>query len=182
MQLSSVILSLAASIALSSSGLTAQTQQPAPKTACQTDEAFRAFDFWVGNWDVTANQGGQFAGNNSIKVIEGGCALLETWTGNSGSTGISTNHYNPLTKKWRQLWISAGAYSIDYEGGIKDGSMVMEGNIWYYSNGNSFPFRGSWTPRQNGTVRQLFEQFNPDKNEWAVWFDGIYTPSAPKPE
>ena len=155
-----------------------QTQQTPPKPACQTDEAFRAFDFWVGDWDVTAKANGQFAGNNKIEVIEGGCALLETWKGNGGSTGISTNHYNPITKKWRQLWLSGGAYSIDYEGGIKNGAMKMEGHIWYYNNGNSFPFRGTWTPQQDRTVRQHFEQFNPQNEQWVTWFDGIYTRSA----
>ena len=161
--------------------LTATTNaqnQPAPKTACQTDAAFRAFDFWVGDWDVTSRTNGQFAGTNTIEVIEGGCALLETWKGKTGSTGISTNHYNPVTKKWRQLWISGGAYSIDYEGGIEDGSMKMEGHIWYYANSQSFPFRGSWIPQEDGTVRQHFEQYNPESKQWVTWFDGIYTRSA----
>ena len=117
-----------------------------------------------------------------IQIIEGGCALLETWKGQSGSTGISTNHYNPLTKKWRQLWLSAGAYSIDYEGGIVDGSMALKGLIFYYSTGKTFPFRGTWTPRADGSVRQFFEQYNPEKDLWVSWFDGIYTRSEKTPE
>jgi len=157
----------------------ATTAQQGPnRSVCETDENFRAFDFWIGDWDVTANNGGQFAGTNSITVIEGGCALLETWKGQSGTSGISTNHYNPNTGKWRQLWLSAGAYSIDYEGGLINGAMAMQGEIHYYGNGNSFPFRGTWTPRDDGTVRQHFEQYNPETQEWATWFDGIYTRKA----
>lgn len=157
-------------------------QQTPPPSPCKTDKAFRAFDFWIGEWDVTARANGQFAGNNKIEAIEGSCALLETWKGQGGSTGISTNHYNPVTQKWRQLWLSAGAYSIDYEGEIRDGSMVMEGHIWYYANGQTFPFRGTWTPQEDGTVRQHFEQYNPQTNEWATWFDGIYTRSEKSAE
>ena len=158
-----------------STAVTAQSATPPTKSACQTDENFRAFDFWVGDWNVHGNNGGPFAGTNSITVIEGGCALLETWKGQGGSSGMSTNHYNPITGKWRQLWLSAGAYSIDYEGGIVNGSMAMEGLIYYYGNGKTFPFRGRWTPLPDGSVRQHFEQFNPEKDEWATWFDGIYT-------
>lgn len=182
MKISAFIISAAIATSATASSAAFQTAQPAQQSACQTDEAFRAFDFWVGKWDVTGRAKGKFAGKNSITAIEGGCALLEVWKGTGGSTGMSTNHYNPNTGKWRQLWLSAGAYSIDYEGGIVDGSMVMEGEIFYYANGKTFPFRGTWSPLEDGTVRQHFEQFNPEKEEWSTWFDGIYTRSESKTE
>jgi len=142
---------------------------------CLMDENFRAFDFWLGNWSVTASDSNKFQGTNSIVSIEGGCALLENWTSATGGTGMSTNHYNPITKKWRQLWLSAAGYSIDIEGGIINGSMALKGNIAYYKTGKTFPFRGTWIPVMDGTVRQHFEQFNPEKEVWETWFDGIYT-------
>lgn len=163
------------------SGLTigsVQAQQQAPQPpVCQTVEQFKDFDFWIGTWSVTANGSTQVQGTNRISPIVGSCALLEEWEDVRGGKGISTNHFNPLTKKWRQLWISGGAggYSIDYEGGLKEGAMFLEGTIYYYRNKTSFPFRGTWTPREDGTVRQFFEQFNPSTKQWDVWFDGIYT-------
>lgn len=170
-----------AALSIGYAGSAVAQTQPAQKSVCQTDSGFRAFDFWLGTWDVTVRKGGKFAGTNSITSIEGGCALVEQWKGASGSTGMSTNHYNPVTKQWRQLWLSAGAYEIDIQGGLKDGSMVLEGTISYYTTGKTFDFKGTWTPEESGTVRQHFKQYDPGKKKWATWFDGTYTPSVKKP-
>jgi len=153
----------------------AQQASPPPNT-CETDPAFKAFDFWVGEWTVKARTNGQHAGTNKISVVEGGCALREEWTNTQGGTGQSLNYYNPGTKKWRQIWVSAGAggYSIDYDGGFEDGAMKMEGTIYYYAQGTTAPFRGTWTPQADGSVRQFFEQYNSEAQEWQVWFDGLY--------
>ena len=152
----------------------ANAQQTTPPSPCVTDQAFHAFDFWIGDWKVSSRANGTYAGDNSIKPIEGQCALLEEWKGQGGSTGMSVNYYNPLTEKWRQVWLSAGAYSLDIEGGLEDGSMVLEGTIWYYSSKQSAPFRGTWTPNDDGSVRQFFEQYDAEKQAWQPWFDGLY--------
>lgn len=161
-----------ATVAIALSTTVSAQPQPSP---CETDNAFRAFDFWLGDWNVIDQSTGQHAGTNSIKAVEGNCALSENWVNTAGVSGRSLNYYNPITKKWRQLWVATGAYSLDIEGGLKDGAMQMEGTIFYYANNQSFPFKGSWTPNQNGTVRQYFEQFDPDKQQWVTWFDSIYT-------
>ena len=150
------------------------TPPAATSSPCKTDDAFHAFNFWVGQWKVTNRSNGAYAGDNSITVIEGGCALMEDWRGLSGSTGKSLNYYNPVTGKWRQLWLSGGAYSLDIEGGMRDGSMMMEGTIWYYANGKAQPFRGTWTPNEDGSVRQFFEQYDVTEQQWQPWFDGLY--------
>ncbi|MFC4348330.1 hypothetical protein ACFO5Q_10775 [Kordiimonas lipolytica] len=153
----------------------AQNQTP-PANTCETDPAFQQWSFWEGEWSVTARANGAFQGTNRITPVENGCAFREEWTSANGGTGQSLNYYNPNTKKWRQVWVSAGGggYLIDYEGGLEDGSIKLEGEIFYYTNGKTFPFRGSWTKLDDGTVRQFFEQYNPEKKEWAVWFDGVY--------
>ncbi|GHF27279.1 hypothetical protein GCM10017044_22910 [Kordiimonas sediminis] len=135
---------------------------------------FHDFDFWLGDWEVTDASTGKVAGENTIVSIENNCALLETWTSATGGTGRSLNFYNPESGKWRQLWISAGAYSIDFDGGLKDGSMVLEGTIWYYQNNQTEQFRGTWTLLEDGSVRQFMEQYNRQTNMWDVWFNGIY--------
>jgi len=149
---------------------TAAPQTP-PPPPCQAD-IYHAFDFWLGDWSVTA--GGQVAGENSITAHEGGCLLIENWTGAGGSTGQSYNFYDPGADKWRQLWVSGGSV-IDYSGGLDDsGAMVLNGEI-AYRNGKTFPFKGTWTLLEDGTVKQHFQQYNPEKDEWADWFVGIYT-------
>lgn len=139
-----------------------------------SDSSFRDFDFWVGQWDVYDNSTGNLAGSNTIEPLEQGCGLMESWTGAGGSTGVSINYFNPVRNEWRQLWVSAGQYAIDIAGGLANDSMVLSGELYNYANGESYDFRGTWTPNADGSVRQFFEQFNPDNQSWEPWFDGRY--------
>lgn len=153
---------------MTGSNALAQQERPAP---CAED-VYRAFDFWQGVWDVTTPDG-KTAGTNTISSQEGGCLLLEEWESAGGGTGQSYNFYDPGLKKWRQIWVS-GAATIDYAGNLNDaGEMVLEGEI-AYRNGTLFPFRGTWTLNEDGSVRQYFQQFNPETDEWDDWFTGIY--------
>lgn len=148
----------------------------AQQSGC-VEQEFRVFDFWLGAWEVSDNVSGNFAGNNSIQQMEGGCMLLESWEGAGGSTGTSVNYYNPTEKQWRQLWISQGRYSIDIVGGLVGESMQLVGYIYPFS-GAEAKFRGTWTPNLDGSVRQLFEQYDEESESWGVWFDGRYERKA----
>lgn len=152
---------------------------PTPPPPC-SDAVFRQFDFWLGDWEVTGPNG-SFAGNNSITSEEGGCLLLETWTSANGTTGQSYNYYNPATEKWRQVWVSSGLL-IDYEGGLTEtGSMKLTGTATYIASGQEADFTGEWTPNEDGTVTQHFEQYDADAQAWKPWFTGIYSKSMPAP-
>lgn len=155
------------------SGLFVTLPAAAQDSGCAGIEGNSDFDFWVGERRVTNNVNGQFAGTNSITREEGGCLLMERWQGASGGTGTSMNYFNPVTREWRQLWVSAGRYAIDIVGGLVGQSMVLEGSIYNFA-GAVWDFRGTWTPNQDGSVRQFFEQFNHDSGEWEPWFDGRY--------
>lgn len=141
-----------------------------------TDDVHRAFDFWIGTWDVFAPDGAK-AGENVITAEENGCLLVERWTGAGGSTGQSYNFYDYALKKWRQVWISPGT-TIDYSGGLNaDGAMALEGTI-AYANGTIAPFRGTWTALKDGAVRQHFQQYDAAAKIWDDWFIGIYRKKA----
>lgn len=145
-----------------------------PPPICETGAAYHQFDFWIGEWNVTNQASGQHAGTNEIRKEEYGCMLQEYWTSATGGTGSSINYYNPLTAEWRQVWISNG-YTIDISGGLDDeGAMALVGTIYYYRPSTSFRFKGTWTPNKNGSVRQHFEQYDPDSETWTQWFDGLY--------
>ena len=154
--------------------LMAATQTPAPTPPpppCQ-GEIYRAFDFWAGDWEVN-DPAGTLQGSNLITVEENGCLLLEKWTSAGGGTGQSYNFYDPGLQKWRQVWVS-GAATIDYAGGLNEaGEMVLEGEI-AYRTGVKAPFRGTWTLQEDGSVRQYFQQYNAQTENWDDWFTGIY--------
>ena len=146
----------------------AQQQGPPP---CQ-DEVHRAFDFWVGEWDVY-NRREQLAGTNVIQKMLGGCSLLEEWTGASGSAGKSINYYDPSDGLWHQLWVDGTGGLIEISGAFEDGSMVLVGTHTLAS-GEKRPFRGRWTPLEDGRVRQYFEESTDGGETFQPWFEGFY--------
>ncbi len=163
-------LSIAAVLLLS----TAAHAQTAP-AGCSDSAGFSDFDFWLGEWDVYSNdEQKQYAGHNRISKHYGDCLVLEEWTSASGGGGMSMNFYNSVTDEWRQVWVASG-YSIDYTGGLDDdGAMVLEGHLYSYAQNSQAPFRGRWTPQDDGSVIQHFDIYDADNDRWVVWFEGRY--------
>ena len=141
---------------------------------CEHQEGFRDFDFWKGDWIVHGAKGG-FAGNNSITAAEKGCLLLENWTSASGGTGMSINYLDKASNEWVQIWNDASGGQINIRGGLTDEGMLLVGEIHNVANGKTAPFRGLWTPLEDGRVRQFLEQSNDGGKTWQTWFDGYYT-------
>lgn len=146
--------------------------QNAPPRPCEGGGDYDAFDFWVGEWDVFTPDGKK-AGTNRIEETEGGCILLESWTGAGGGTGTSINYFDPAANEWNQLWVSPNGVVIRIAGGLREGSMVLAGEL-IGPKGKSQPFRGTWTPNSDGSVRQFFEISADDGATWTAWFDGKY--------
>lgn len=157
--------------------VTLQAQEAAPAAAnyCENNTGFDDWDFWVGEWKVYSNDEARtHLGNNSVTKHHANCLIQERWIDIGGTGGFSINYYNAVKEEWRQVWV-ANAYSIDYTGGLNDkGQMALEGEIYNYPSNTASPFRGTWTPEENGDVIQRFEVFNSETNEWTVWFEGRY--------
>ncbi len=146
-----------------------QTRMP----RCE-DPAYRAFDFWIGEWEVRTPEG-QLTGTNSIQPFAAHCALLERYTVNGQPAGQSYNFYDHVSGTWTQLWLSPGVI-IRLEGPVGESGMLdMRGTITYANQPEPRGFRGRWTAQYDGTVLQEFWEQNPESGEWAHWFTGIYT-------
>jgi hypothetical protein len=130
------------------------------------------FDFWLGSWRVQ-DAAGVFQGTNRIEKTQGGCLIMENWMGAGGTPGTSMNFYDMHAREWVQVWVSP-AIQLEIRGGIVDGSMVLVGNVYLYQSGEYQPFKGTWTPMENGVVRQHFEQSSDGGETWATVFDGYY--------
>lgn len=150
-------------------GLTALQSQDMPAKPCAGPE-YRQFDFWIGEWDVTAN--GKAAGTNRIEAVAGDCGLQENWTGAGGSTGRSLNAYSPQDGKWHQTWLGSGGLWMPLSGGLRGTSMVLEGQTLDREK-HVVHQRITWTPQPDGRVRQLWEQ-SKDGKTWSAAFDGMY--------
>ena len=152
-----------------------ETESAAPPSKpCEQEPAFREFDFWLGEWEVRAESGARY-GINHITRERGGCVLVERWESDRGGTGISLNYVDPASQRWVQNWVGSGGTIIDIRGGLKDGSMLLEGTIQYVSSGQSNAFRGLWTPLEDGRVRQFFEESTDGGKTWQAWFEGFYS-------
>lgn len=141
---------------------------------CEHDEAFRAFDFWIGEWNVHG-PAGRYAGSNRIEQAERGCVLIENWTSVSGGTGMSINYLDKTTGEWVQVWNAEGGSQIHIRGGMTDDGMLLVGTLHDVASDTTTPFRGLWTLLPDGRVRQFFEHSSDNGKTWTTWFEGFYT-------
>jgi hypothetical protein len=141
------------------------------KTDCTAPE-HRQFDFWLGDWTVTA--GGKVAGTNKIEAVMQGCGLLERWTSAKGGHGTSLNFYDRRTKTWSQAWIDEGGNALHLAGTFADGKMVLASEPRKTDAGVDVQ-RITWTKGGDGGVRQLWESSTDGGTTWTVAFDGVYS-------
>lgn len=142
---------------------------PAPCSAAP----YRQFDFWVGNWTVTQRGSGKLAGANNVTREYGGCVVMEHWTGARGLRGSSFNVYDAGRRSWHQTWVDDRGTLLLLDGGIRSGSMVLQGDSTG-SDGKTTVNRITWTPLPNGTVRQHWTISTNNGKTWTDAFDGIY--------
>ncbi len=132
----------------------------------------RAFDFWLGEWEVRTPDG-KLAGVNKITGEYGGCVLHERYDTQRGYSGESLNIYDATRKVWHQTWVDSSGTLLLLEGGMRDGKMVLEGQT-VGDDGSISKQRISWTPNANGSVRQFWESTDAT-GQWTTAFDGLYT-------
>jgi hypothetical protein len=161
---------LFAHLALAS--VTAQQQSK----VCATPE-YRQFDFWIGRWSVKQSDG-TVAGTNTITRQHGGCVILESWVGRSGTTGTSVNIYNAVTKQWHQSWVDSDGSLVAMDGEFRDGAIRMAGHM--YGPRGRQKTRMTWTPLTATSLRQVWETSSDDGRTWRTVFDGVYEPATGK--
>jgi hypothetical protein len=106
-------------------GVVAPAPAQSPPPSCSAAE-HRAFDFWIGEWNVHGATG-KLAGTNSIKREIGGCVLHERYDTGRGYSGESFNVYDAPRKVWHQTWVDSAGLLLLLEGRVHDGKTVLEG-------------------------------------------------------
>ena len=141
---------------------------------CVHDARYRAFDFWVGDWDVFS--GTQQVGHNRIERQLEGCLIMENWTDAYGNSGKSLNYFDPAVGKWKQNWVDENGGVVWYLGEVKDGEMRYAGeNI--SPDGKKKLTHCVLTPLAVGTVLHVIETSQDDGKTWTKGFDAIYRPA-----
>lgn len=150
----------------------APPQPQGPRYPCKDSEEHRAFDFWVGSWNVT--MGGKQAGTNDIRLILGDCVLFENWTGARGFTGKSFNFYDAAEGHWRQIWIDDRGEVIEFTGEVRDGVMYYTATTKNPKDGSRIEHSLTFSQNEDGSVRQLWKQSKDGGDTWQTVWDGHY--------
>jgi len=154
---------------VSSTAAQDDTNAPAKQPPCSGPE-HRQFDFWLGEWEVTAND--KVAGSSKITSILGGCVIFEEWKSASPYAGKSFNRFDPETKTWSQIWVDSTGGILKLVGEYKDGKMILQGE--HINAGEAVIDRITWTNNEDGTVRQVWEKSKDNGQSWNAVFDGLY--------
>ncbi|MFP3947172.1 MAG: hypothetical protein ACLFWG_00450 [Longimicrobiales bacterium] len=166
-----VVVALTIAVGLPTTPPDAGAQQQRPP-AC-TAEEHRQFDFWIGTWDVF-DPDGRRLGTNEIRLELNGCALHEAWESVRGPhRGHSYNIYDRSTDRWHQTWVDNSGLLLQLDGGLVGGRMVLEGTTVGADGGETLN-RITWSPSDDGTVRQLWETSQDGGETWSTAFDGRY--------
>lgn len=140
-----------------------------PLKPCQAAE-YRQFDFWLGDWDVQSPASPGGTSRNQIFRINDGCAVREEYTTPIGYAGTSLNFYDGVKKVWHQTWIDNQGGALYLEGGLVGKSMVLATTTDPQSVN-----RITWTPLDDGRVRQHWEATADGGKTWTSVFDGYYS-------
>lgn len=150
----------------------AEQATPATKDAAPCSSPTHGqFDFWLGEWVVYAD--GKRVGTNRIEKRYGGCVLVEHWEGASGSRGTSINAYDAARDKWHQTWADNRGTLLQLDGGWTGEAMVLSGVRDQGKGGAQREHRITWTPDDDGSVRQHWQARKPGA-AWQTLFDGHY--------
>lgn len=167
--------------AILAAALTTQTPAPAtPPPACTTAQ-HRAFDFWVGAWDVYPTGTERLVAHSLIERRYNGCAIRENWMPLRGQGGGSFSAWRPEAGHWRQTWVDSSGAWVEFSGGMEGDAMVLTGPWAGAANGQNGTVRMTYTREAGGAVRQHGEVSTDNGATWAPSFDFTYRPATAQP-
>lgn len=149
--------------------------QPAPIDCADADHS--AFNFWIGEWDVSPTGTDSVVARSVISAAAGGCAIEEDYHQTVGPGGVAASYHGVSFSTfdarrdgvWRQFYIdSAGAVTV-FEGGMRDGAMVLEA-----AGRPGVTQRMTVSPEPDGSVRQHGESSTDGGVTWTSGYDFTY--------
>lgn len=144
-----------------------------PAPASCNEDVHGQFDFWVGEWDVFPNGSERITASSRIERLHNGCAVVEHWMPLSGRSGTSLNHVDRRTGIWHQKWVGSSPGAVEFTGGLSEGRMVLTGH-WPSPNAPQQLIRMTYTPNEDGSVRQHGEASTDHGISWQTSFDFRY--------
>jgi tetratricopeptide (TPR) repeat protein len=144
---------------------------------CEHDPRYRAFDFWVGDWEVRpTGQPNAKPQRSSIQRILDGCVIFENYTYEGGLyEGKGFNIFDVNTGKWHQTYVDSQGTSHEWDGEVRDDVMYYVGANLTSDGGRSWD-KITYFKLDNGHVRHLSQRSKDGGKTWDTYFDGDYRP------
>lgn len=107
------------------------------------DHIMTQYDFWVGKWDATwdEGQGKVGKGTNIITKILDEKVIQENFEihggANAGFKGRSMSVYNPGRKEWKQAWVDNQGGYFDFTGMVDQDKKIFQTKTQKLPNGST---------------------------------------------
>jgi hypothetical protein len=159
-------------VTVGAADLAAQDTEP-----CASAEA-RQFDFWVGEWDVSWEDG---HGTNVIASILDGCVIEENFTGHMADgtvfRGKSVSTYNARRGRWQQTWVDNQGGYLDFVGGMEGDRMILQRQA--ERDGQAFIQRMVWYDIEEDRLEWSWERSDDGGETWSVLWRIAYERRQP---
>ena len=91
-------------------------------------DAARQFDFWLGEWDCSWDDGDRrHVATNSVYLDLGDKVVVENFDGRPSLDfqGLSFSVYDRNAGCWKQTWVDSEGSYLDFTGGFENGVMEL---------------------------------------------------------
>jgi len=167
-----------AGLTLSLSLMSATTTFAAPDNPpCSAAAESRRFDFWLGDWSVSA-LGGTKTSASKVYLELDQCMVVESWDGGRGHTGKNMFAYSADDKSWHGMFADNQGRVHIFEGKVTSGAAEFTGPS-RSETGAAVLNRLKVTRINADQVEQTWEKSTDNGSTWTTVFHGVYFRKKP---
>jgi hypothetical protein len=141
--------------------------------SCVTNAESRQFDYFVGDWSVSA-PGSSGKATSKVSLSLDKCLVIESWDGGRGHTGQNTFAYSPEDKSWYGMFAdNQGRVHVFAGGKVSDGTAEFQGSS-RGSDGGTALNRVRVIRVSANKVEEIWEKSTDNGANWKAVFRGEY--------
>ena len=134
-------------------------------------DAARQFDFWLGEWDCSWDDGDRrHVATNSVYLDLGDKVVVENFDGRPSLDfqGLSFSVYDRNARCWKQTWVDSEGSYLDFAGGFENGVMELRRNGEV--DGAPAIFRMRWENIERDSFDWSWQRSDDDGETWtSLW-------------
>ena len=134
-------------------------------------DAARQFDFWLGEWDCSWDDGDRrHVATNSVYLDLGDKVVVENFDGRPSLDfqGLSFSVYDRNARCWKQTWVDSEGSYLDFAGRFENGVMELRRNGEV--DGAPAIFRMRWENIERDSFDWSWQRSEDDGETWtSLW-------------